>query len=67
METAALLTMFLFGLLNLWVFRRFQKPILPLLLALFLAFFVFFLAPVYGLLVFLLGQVLVFYGAGKRG
>lgn len=67
METVALLIMCLFGLLNLWVFRRFQKPLLPLLAVLFLAFFLFFLAPVYGLLAFLLGQALVFYWVGKRG
>ncbi len=56
----------LFGLLNLWVFRRFQKPLLPLLLALFLSLFVFFLPPALGLLLFLLGQTLAFYAAGKR-
>nr|WP_279231696.1 hypothetical protein [Thermus thalpophilus] len=56
----------LFGLLNLFVFHRFRKPLLPLVLVLFLSLFVFFLAPVLGLLVFLLGQTLAFYAAGKR-
>lgn len=66
METAAFATLLLFGLLNLFVFHRFQKPLLPLLGVLFLSFFVFFLSPVLGLLVFLLGQTLAFYWAGKR-
>ncbi|GAA5336469.1 MULTISPECIES: hypothetical protein [Thermus] len=65
METVALLVLLLFGLLNLFVFRRFQKPLLPLVLVLLLSVFVFFLAPVLGLLVFLLGQTLAFYAAGK--
>jgi len=64
-ETVALLVLLLFGLLNLFVFRRFQKPLLPLVLVLLLSVFVFFLAPVLGLLVFLLGQTLAFYAAGK--
>jgi hypothetical protein len=51
---------------NLYVFHRFKKPLLPLLVALFLSFFVFFLNPVLGLLLFLLGQTLAFYAAGKR-
>jgi hypothetical protein len=32
----------------------------------YLSFFVFFLNPVLGLLLFLLGQTLAFYAAGKR-
>ncbi|GLV46941.1 hypothetical protein TJA_01180 [Thermus sp. LT1-2-5] len=66
METVALVVLLLFGLLNLFVFHRFQKPLLPLVLVLFLSLFVFFLAPVLGLLVFLLGQTLAFYAAGKK-
>ncbi|GAA6756693.1 hypothetical protein QT17_08855 [Thermus sp. 2.9] len=66
METVALAVLLLFGLLNLFVFHRFRKPLLPLVLVLFLSLFVFFLAPVLGLLVFLLGQTLAFYAAGKR-
>ncbi|WP_337845071.1 hypothetical protein [Thermus sp.] len=66
METVALAMLLFFGLLNLWVFRRFQKPLLPLLLALFLSLFAFFLSPVLGLLLFLVGQTLAFYAAGKR-
>ncbi|MFN3368342.1 MAG: hypothetical protein ACK4G4_01515 [Thermus sp.] len=66
METVALGILLFFGLLNLWVFHRFRKPLLPLVLALFAGFFTFFLSPVLGLLVFLLGQTLAFYAAGKR-
>ncbi|GGN00397.1 hypothetical protein GCM10007092_13010 [Thermus composti] len=66
METVALAVLLLFGLLNLWVFHRFQKPLLPLLGALFLSAFVFFFSPVLGLLLFLVGQTLAFYAAGKR-
>ncbi|MCS7218936.1 MAG: hypothetical protein NZ846_08200 [Thermus sp.] len=66
METVALAVLLLFGLLNLYAFHRFRKPLLPLVLALFLSFFVFFLSPVLGLLVFLVGQTLAFYAAGKR-
>ncbi|WP_243090133.1 hypothetical protein [Thermus neutrinimicus] len=66
METVAFGILLLFGLLNLWVFHRFRKPLLPLVLALFAGFFTFFLSPVLGLLVFLLGQTLAFYAAGKR-
>lgn len=66
METVAFGVLLFFGLLNLWVFHRFKKPLLPLVLALFAGFFTFFLSPVLGLLVFLLGQTLVFYAAGKR-
>lgn len=66
METAALLALAFFGLLNLFIFHRFKKPLLPLIVALFLSFFVFFLSPALGLLVFLLGQTLAFYQAGKK-
>uniref|UniRef100_A0A7C6A1C3 Uncharacterized protein n=1 Tax=Thermus tengchongensis TaxID=1214928 RepID=A0A7C6A1C3_9DEIN len=66
METVAFSVLLFFGLLNLWVFHRFKKPLLPLALALFAGFFTFFLSPVLGLLVFLLGQTLAFYAAGKR-
>ncbi|WP_038056577.1 hypothetical protein [Thermus amyloliquefaciens] len=66
METMALGLLLFFGLLNLWVFHRFKKPLLPLALVLFVSVFVFFLSPVLGLLVFLLGQTLAFYAAGKR-
>ncbi|ETN88725.1 hypothetical protein CSW39_06610 [Thermus scotoductus] len=66
METVAFGVLLFFGLLNLWVFHRFKKPLLPLVLALFAGFFTFFLSPVLGLLVFLLGQTLAFYAAGKR-
>ncbi|MFN4231790.1 hypothetical protein [Thermus sp.] len=66
METVAFGILLFFGLLNLWVFHRFRKPLLPLVLALFAGFFTFFLSPVLGLLVFLLGQTLAFYAAGKR-
>ncbi|WP_117237043.1 hypothetical protein [Thermus sediminis] len=66
METVALLALLFFGLLNLYVFHRFKKPLLPLILVLFLSFFVFFLNPALGLLVFLMGQTLAFYAAGKR-
>lgn len=66
METVAFGVLLFFGLLNLWVFHRFKKPLLPLVLALFAGFFTFFLSPVLGLLVFLLGQTLAFYTAGKR-
>ncbi|AEV16425.1 hypothetical protein TCCBUS3UF1_13840 [Thermus sp. CCB_US3_UF1] len=66
METVALAVLLLFGLLNLYAFHRFRKPLLPLVLALFLSFFVFFLSPALGLLVFLVGQTLAFYAAGKR-
>jgi hypothetical protein len=65
-ETVAFLTLLFFGLLNLYVFHRFQKPLLPLILVLFLSFFVFFLSPALGLLFFLLGQTLAFYAAGRR-
>jgi len=65
-ETVAFLALLFFGLLNLVVFHRFKKPLLPLILALFLSFFVFFLSPALGLLVFLIGQTLAFYAAGKR-
>jgi hypothetical protein len=65
-ETVAFLALLFFGLTNLYVFHRFKKPLLPLLVALFLSFFVFFLNPVLGLLLFLLGQTLAFYAAGKR-
>jgi fatty acid desaturase len=65
-ETVAFGVLLFFGLLNLWVFHRFKKPLLPLVLALFISFLVFFLSPVLGLLVFLLGQTLAFYAAGKR-
>jgi hypothetical protein len=65
-ETVAFGVLLFFGLLNLWVFHRFKKPLLPLVLALFAGFFTFFLSPVLGLLVFLLGQTLAFYAAGKR-
>jgi hypothetical protein len=37
-----------------------------LVLVLLVSVFVFFLAPVLGLLVFLLGQTLAFYAAGKK-
>ncbi len=66
METVAFGVLLFFGLLNLWVFHRFKKPLLPLVLALFISFLVFFLSPVLGLLGFLLGQTLAFYAAGKR-
>lgn len=66
METVAFGILLFFGLMNLWVFHRFKKPLLPLVLALFISFLVFFLSPVLGLLVFLLGQTLAFYVAGKR-
>ncbi|RTH14070.1 hypothetical protein [Thermus scotoductus] len=66
METVAFGVLLFFGLLNLWVFHRFKKPLLPLVLALFAGFFTFFLSPVLGLLVFLLGQTLAFYAAGKK-
>ncbi len=66
METVAFGVLLFFGLLNLWVFHRFKKPLLPLVLALFAGFFTFFLSPVLGLLVFLLGQTLALYAAGKR-
>ncbi|WP_105317910.1 hypothetical protein [Thermus tenuipuniceus] len=66
METVALSVLLFFGLLNLWVFHRFKKPLLPLVVAMFAGFFTFFLSPVLGLLVFLLGQTLAFYAAGKR-
>ncbi|MBW6393914.1 MAG: hypothetical protein ABWJ63_11465 [Thermus sp.] len=66
METVALGVLLFFGLLNLWVFHRFKKPLLPLVVAMFAGFFTFFLSPVLGLLVFLLGQTLAFYAAGKR-
>ncbi|WCM39831.1 hypothetical protein [Thermus antranikianii] len=66
METVAFGVLLFFGLLNLWVFHRFKKPLLPLVLALFAGFFTFFLFPALGLLVFLLGQTLAFYAAGKR-
>lgn len=66
METVAFGVLLFFGLLNLWVFHRFKKPLLPLVLALFAGFFTFFLSPALGLLVFLLGQTLAFYAAGKR-
>ena len=66
METVAFGVLLFFGLLNLWVFHRFKKPLLPLVLALFAGFFTFFLSPVLGLLVFLLGQTLAFYAVGKR-
>lgn len=56
----------LFSLLNLWTFHRFRKPIFPLLLALLVSFAVYFLSPVLGLSVFLVGQTLAFYAAGKR-
>jgi hypothetical protein len=65
-ETAALLVLSFFGLLNLFIFHRFKKPLLPLILALFVSFFVFFLSPALGLLTFLVGQTLAFYQAGKR-
>jgi hypothetical protein len=65
-ETVAFLALLFFGLVNLYVFHRFKKPLLPLLVALFLSFFVFLLNPVLGLLFFLLGQTLAFYAAGKR-
>jgi len=65
-ETVAFLALLFFGLLNLVVFHRFKKPLLPLILALFLSFFAFFLSPALGLLVFLIGQTLAFYAAGKR-
>ncbi|GAB5602446.1 hypothetical protein FJNA_09710 [Thermus sp. FJN-A] len=66
MESVALALLLLFGLLNLWVFHRFKKPLLPLVLVLFVSLFAFFLAPALGLLVFLVGQTLAFYAAGKR-
>ncbi|WP_448565977.1 hypothetical protein [Thermus sp.] len=66
METVAFIALLFFGLLNLLVFHRFKKPLLPLLAALFLSFFVFFLSPALGLLFFLLGQTLAFYVVGKR-
>lgn len=66
METIAFGILLFFGLLNLWVFHRFKKPLLPLVLVLFVSFFAFFLSPVLGLLAFLLGQTLAFYAAGKR-
>ncbi|MGC8968065.1 MAG: hypothetical protein ACP5JV_07060 [Thermus sp.] len=66
METAALLVLSFFGLLNLFIFQRFKKPLLPMVLALLVSLFVFFLSPALGLLVFLLGQTLAFYQAGKR-
>ncbi len=66
METVAFLVLLFFGLLNLFVFHRFQKPLLPIVLVLFLSFFVFFLSPALGLLVFLIGQTLAFYVVGKR-
>lgn len=65
-ETAALLVLSFFGLLNLFIFHRLKKPLLPLILALFVSLFVFFLPPALGLLVFLLGQSLAFYQAGRR-
>jgi len=65
-ETVGFALLLLFGLLNLWVFHRFKKPLLPLVLALFTSFLVYFLSPVLGLLVFLIGQTLAFYAAGKR-
>ena len=46
METAAFLLMAFFGLLNLWVFHRFRRPLLPLVAALFVSFFAFFLSPI---------------------
>ncbi|MDM7325008.1 MAG: hypothetical protein P3W93_008565 [Thermus sp.] len=66
METLAFGILVLFGLLNLWAFHRFRKPLLPLVVALLVSFFVFFLSPTLGLLVFLLGQTLAFYAVGKR-
>lgn len=66
METVAFLVLLFFGLLNLFVFHRFKKPLLPIVLVLFLSFFVFFLSPALGLLVFLIGQTLAFYVVGKR-
>ncbi|MFN4070165.1 MAG: hypothetical protein ACK4HT_01175 [Thermus caldifontis] len=66
METVAFGILLFFGLLNLWTFHRFKKPLLPLVLVLFATFFVFFLSPILGLLVFLLGQTLAFYAPGKR-
>ena len=33
METVAFGVLLFFGLLNLWVFHRFKKPLLPLVLA----------------------------------
>lgn len=66
METVGLALLLLFGFLNLWVFRRFQKPLFPLLAAILLSLFVYFLSPALGLLVFLIGQTLAFYWAGKR-
>jgi hypothetical protein len=65
-ETVAFLVLLFFGLLNLFVFHRFKKPLLPIVLVLFLSFFVFFLSPALGLLVFLIGQTLAFYVVGKR-
>ncbi|MGC8876237.1 hypothetical protein [Thermus sp.] len=66
METAALLVLSFFGLLNLFIFHRFKKPLLPMVLVLLVSFFAFFFSPALGLLVFLLGQTLAFYQAGKR-
>jgi len=54
-----------FGLLNLWAFHRFHRPLLPLVAALFVSFFAFFLSPVMELVVFLAGQTLAFYAGGK--
>ena len=65
METAAFLLMAFFGLLNLWVFHRFRRPLLPLVAALFVSCFAFFLSPILGLVAFLVGQTLAFYAAGK--
>jgi hypothetical protein len=65
-ETVAFPALLFFGLVNLYVFHRFEKPLLPLLVALFLSSFVFFLNPVLDLLFFLVGQTLAFYAAGKR-
>jgi hypothetical protein len=36
-ETVAFLALLFFGLVNLYVFHRFKKPLLPLLVALFLS------------------------------
>ncbi|WP_243027390.1 hypothetical protein [Thermus albus] len=66
MEAVAFGILLFFSLLNLWTFHRFKRPLLPLVLVLFATFFVFFLSPILGLLVFLLGQTLAFYAAGKR-
>ena len=37
----------------------------PLVAALFVSFFAFFLSPILGLVAFLVGQTLAFYAAGK--